>query len=89
MMPWLRRMEARGLVRGGRFVAGFYGEQYARPEPVESLRRVRRTERKGDELLLSAVDPLNLAGVLTPGARITSIHTNSVLFRDGLPSDAN
>ncbi|MCH8066540.1 MAG: hypothetical protein IIC90_12065 [Chloroflexi bacterium] len=94
-VPWrdvlraLRRMEARGLVRGGRFVAGFYGEQYARPEAVESLRRVRRTERKGDELLLSAVDPLNLAGVLTPGARITSIHTNSVLFRDGLPSDAS
>ena len=94
-VPWrdvlraLRRMEARGLVRGGRFVAGFYGEQYARPEAVESLRRVRRTERKGDELVLSAVDPLNLAGVLTPGARITSIHTNSVLFRDGLPTEAH
>jgi len=92
--PWrevlraLRRMEARGLVRGGRFVAGFYGEQYARPEAVESLRRVRRTERHDEQVLVSAVDPLNLAGILTPGARITAVHTNVVAFRDGLPSVA-
>jgi ATP-dependent Lhr-like helicase len=90
--PWrdvlraLRRMEARGLVRGGRFVAGFYGEQYARPEAVESLRRVRRAERRDEQVLVSAVDPLNLAGILTPGARITAVHTNMVSFHDGLPS---
>jgi ATP-dependent Lhr-like helicase len=90
--PWrevlraLRRMEARGLVRGGRFVAGFYGEQYARPEAVESLRRARRAERRGEQALVSAVDPLNLAGILTPGARITAVHTNMVSFHDGLPS---
>jgi len=90
--PWrdvlraLRRMEARGLVRGGRFVAGFYGEQYARPEAVESLRRARRAERRDEQALVSAVDPLNLAGILTPGARITAVHTNMVSFHDGLPS---
>ncbi|MEX1254512.1 MAG: DEAD/DEAH box helicase [Dehalococcoidia bacterium] len=95
-VPWrdllraMRRMEARGLVRGGRFVSGFYGEQYARPEAVEALRRVRRKAREapassGEEVLLSAVDPLNLAGILTPGPRVTAIHTNVVLYRDGLP----
>ena len=93
-LPWrhvlraLRRMEARGTVRGGRFVAGFYGEQYARPEAVDSLRRVRRTEKDGDELQVNAVDPLNLAGVLTPGPRIPAVHTTQVRYVDGLPSIA-
>ncbi len=91
-IPWreilraLRRMEARGTVRGGRFVAGFYGEQYARPEAVEMLRRARRTERPDQQTHVSAVDPLNLAGILTPGAKIPAIHTNVVLYKDGLPS---
>jgi ATP-dependent Lhr-like helicase len=90
-VPWrevlraLRRMEARGLVRGGRFVAGFYGEQYARPEAVDSLRRVRRTARDDESVTLSAVDPLNLAGILTPGGRIAAVHTNVVHYRDGVP----
>jgi ATP-dependent Lhr-like helicase len=90
--PWrnvlraLRRMEARGLVRGGRFVAGFYGEQYARPEAVDSLRKVRRAEKRDEQAHVSAVDPLNLAGILTPGARIPAVHTNLVVYRDGLPS---
>jgi ATP-dependent Lhr-like helicase len=90
-VPWrevlrcFRRMEARGLIRGGRFVAGFYGEQYARPEAVESLRGVRRSKREGELVSLSAVDPLNLAGILTPGSRITAVHTKRVSFVDGLP----
>jgi len=90
-IPWrdilraLRRMEARGAIRGGRFVGGIYGEQYARPEAVESLRRVRRTEKRGETVRVSAVDPLNLAGIITPGARITAVHTKAVVFRDGLP----
>ena len=90
-VPWrdilrsLRRMEARGSVRGGRFVAGFYGEQYARPEAVESLRKVRRMEKKGELVRVSAVDPLNLTGNITPGARVTAVHTRSVLYRDGVP----
>ncbi len=94
-IPWrdvlraLRRMEARGSVRGGRFVAGFYGEQYARPEAVESLRKVRRMEKKGELVRVSAVDPLNLVGIVTPGPRVTSVHTRAVLYRDGVPlSDA-
>src|SRR5207249_11248466 len=81
----LRRMEARGSVRGGRFVAGFYGEQHARPEAVESLRKVRRMEKKGELVRVSAVDPLNLTGNITPGARVTAVHTRSVLYRDGVP----
>jgi len=91
-VPWrdvlraLRRLEARGLVRGGRFVGGVYGEQYARPEAVESLRRARRAERRGEEVLVSAVDPLNLAGILTPGPRTPAVHTNALLYRDGAPA---
>lgn len=90
-VPWrdilrqLRRMEAQGIVRGGRFVAGFYGEQYARPEAVEGIRRVRRIEKTGELIQVSAVDPLNLAGVITPGAKVPAIHTRSVVFRDGIP----
>ncbi len=89
--PWrdvvraLRRMEARGTARGGRFVAGFMGEQYALPEAVEGLRRVRREERSGELVRISAADPLNLAGIITPGARVPALHTNAVIFRDGLP----
>ena len=90
-VPWrdvlkvLRRMEAQGVVRGGRFVAGFYGEQYARPEAVESMRTVRRSEKEGELVRVSAVDPLNLTGVITPGDRVPSIHTKSVVYRDGIP----
>ncbi len=92
-VPWreilrsFRRQEARGLIRGGRFVSGFYGEQYARPESVESLRAVRKQERTSETARVSAVDPLNLAGILTPGGRITSVHTKSVSFVDGLPEE--
>jgi ATP-dependent Lhr-like helicase len=92
-VPWrdilrvFRRMEAQGVIRGGRFVAGVYGEQYARPEAVEALRKVRRIEKKGDVVRVSAVDPLNLTGTVVPGARIPAVHTNSVLYRDGLPID--
>jgi len=78
-------MEAQGVVRGGRFVAGFYGEQYARPEAVESLRAVRRAEKEGELVRVSAVDPLNLTGVITPGERVPAIHTKSVVYRDGVP----
>ncbi len=90
-VPWrdilraLRRQEARGVVRGGRFVAGFVGEQYALPDAVDALRRVRRTERDGDIVRLSAADPLNLAGIITPGARVAALATNAITFRDGMP----
>jgi len=90
-IPWrdvlwaLRRMEARGTARGGRFVTGFIGEQYALPEAVERLRAVRKIGRSGEVVRLSAADPLNLAGIVTPGPRIPAVRTNSVTFNDGLP----
>jgi ATP-dependent Lhr-like helicase len=81
----LRRQEARGVVRGGRFVAGFVGEQYALPEAVDVLRRVRKQERTGDIVRVNAADPLNLSGIITPGPRVAALHTNAVTYRDGLP----
>jgi ATP-dependent Lhr-like helicase len=89
--PWrdllmcLRRLEARGEIRGGRFVAGFSGEQFALPEAVGLLRDARRKPASDEFVSLSAADPLNLIGVITPGARLPSLTGNRVLYRDGLP----
>jgi len=89
--PWYellrvyRRLEARGEIRGGRFVAGFSGEQYALPEAVASLRALRKEKAEGQLVSVSAADPLNLVGILTPGAKITALAGNRVLYRDGVP----
>ena len=89
--PWgalarvYRRAEARGEVRGGRFVAGFVGEQFALPEAVDALRAVHRREPQGEIVRLSASDPLNLVGALTPGQRVPAVPGNAVLYRDGVP----
>ena len=89
-LPWrdilwaLRRMEARGIVRGGRFVNGFAGEQFALPEAVDTLRRVRRADRTGETVTVNATDPLNLVGVVLPGPRVPAVRTNTVTYRDGL-----
>ncbi|HUC37203.1 MAG TPA: DEAD/DEAH box helicase [Acidimicrobiales bacterium] len=83
----LRRLEARGLVRGGRFVNGFAGEQYALPEAVEELRRVRRSERKEEIVRLGAADPLNITGIVLPGTRVPAVRTKRVSYRDGLLMD--
>jgi len=89
--PWrelllcLRRLEARGEVRGGRFVAGFSGEQFALPDAVAPLREARRRAATADYISLSAADPLNLVGILTPGPRLASLTGNRVLYQDGLP----
>lgn len=80
-----RRMEARGELRGGRFVQGFAGEQYALPDAVNALRDVRKQPKRGDLLAISAADPLNLTGVVTPGQRIASQQGQRVLYRDGIP----
>jgi ATP-dependent Lhr-like helicase len=80
-----RRLEARGEIRGGRFVAGFAGEQYADPTAVGLLREVRRRPLAGQYVSLSAADPLNLFGIITPGARLASLTGNRLLYRDGLP----
>ena len=89
--PWreilscCRRLEARGEIRGGRFVAGFSGEQFATPEAIGLLRDVRRKPPTEAYVSLSAADPLNLIGILTPGPRLASLAGNRLLFRDGLP----
>jgi ATP-dependent Lhr-like helicase len=79
-----RRLEARGEIRGGRFVAGFGGEQFALPEAVGRLRAVRKTDKSGELIVISAADPLNLVGILTPDARVTAIARNRILLRDGV-----
>jgi ATP-dependent Lhr-like helicase len=90
-LPWreviwaFRRLEARGMIRGGRFVTGFAGEQYASPEAVDVLRAVRRAGRSGEVVRLSAADPLNLVGILTPGPRVPALRTNTVTYVDGRP----
>src|SRR5204862_601504 len=80
-----RRWEARGEIRGGYFVGGVSGEQFALPEAIGLLRSVRKTSTKGDLVTLSAADPLNLQGILTPGRRIAALTSNRILFRGGLP----
>ena len=81
----LRRLEARGEIRGGRFVSGFIGEQFALPEAVDALRAHRSQGPSGRCLVVSACDPLNLAGVLTPGEKVPAVLGNRVVFRDGVP----
>ncbi|MGH6608881.1 MAG: Lhr family helicase [Burkholderiaceae bacterium] len=89
--PWrellrcYRRLEARGEIRGGRFVAGLAGEQFAAPEAIGLLRDMRRREATGALFSLSGADPLNLVGVLSPGARLPALTGNRVLYRDGIP----
>lgn len=89
--PWYallqvyRRLEAQGRIRGGRFVAGFSGEQYALSEAVTALRHARRAPKSGELISISAADPLNLVGIVTPGPRVAAIPTNRILFRDGVP----
>jgi ATP-dependent Lhr-like helicase len=88
--PWrdllmaLRRLEARGEIRGGRFVAGFSGEQFALPEAVGVLRGTRNADKAGKLTVISGADPLNLAGILLPGPKVAALYSNRVLYRDGI-----
>jgi ATP-dependent Lhr-like helicase len=88
--PWrdlyyvYRRLEARGEVRGGRFVSGFAGEQFALPEAVAALRKTAKTPGS-ERVSISALDPLNLAGILTPGEKVPRLASNRVLFEGGVP----
>jgi ATP-dependent Lhr-like helicase len=79
-----RRLEDRGEIRGGRFVDGFLGEQFALPVAVESLRAARKLGPTGETLTLSAADPLNMVGILVPGERVPAISGRTVMFRDGV-----
>lgn len=91
MPPWrdllrvLRRMEARGEIRGGRFISRFSGEQFALPEAVPALRKKRVAPQTTRWISVSAADPMNLVGILTPGGRVPSLGGNRILFRDGAP----
>jgi ATP-dependent helicase Lhr and Lhr-like helicase len=78
-------MEARGEIRGGRFVEGFSGEQFALPEAVGLLRKQRNNKNTLPTTVISATDPLNLIGIILPGERIPALHTNRILFKNGLP----
>jgi ATP-dependent Lhr-like helicase len=80
-----RRLEARGEIRGGRFVSGMSGEQFALPEAVGQLRSIRRLQGGSQLIGLSAADPLNLTGIITPGERIPGLTSNRILYRDGVP----
>jgi len=89
--PWrdlarvLRRLEARGEIRGGRFVSGMSGEQFALPDAVERLREVRRTRPDGEILVISAADPLNLTGNVSGADRVRAATATRIAYRDGVP----
>ncbi|HZA79610.1 MAG TPA: DEAD/DEAH box helicase [Acidimicrobiales bacterium] len=90
-LPWrdlqwaLRRLEDRGLVRGGRFVSGFSGEQYALPSAAEQLAHVRKLPTNGERVTVNATDPLNLVGLVVPGDTVAAVRTNRVTYVDGVP----
>jgi ATP-dependent Lhr-like helicase len=85
LLPIYHRLEARGEIRGGRFVAGLSGEQFALPEAIPLLREMRRRPHDGSYVCISAVDPLNLCGTLLPGDKVPALAGNRLLFRDGAP----
>jgi ATP-dependent Lhr-like helicase len=90
-VPWrelarvCRRLEARGEIRGGRFVSSMSGEQFALPDAVERLREVRRSAHDDRLMVISAADPLNLTGIVTPGDRIRTSTSNRIVYRNGVP----
>ena len=89
--PWrallrrFREMELRGEIRGGRFISGFVGEQFALPEAVDELRAIRRSSKPEKPVVVSAADPLNLVGILTPGSRVSRLSNQVVLYERGVP----
>ena len=90
-LPWrvllrfYHRLEARGDIRGGRFVAGISGEQFALPEAIGMLRAIRRAGAQESLISVSAADPLNLVGIIIPGSRLTAHTSNRLLYHDGAP----
>jgi ATP-dependent Lhr-like helicase len=88
LLRTFHRLEARGEIRGGRFVSGLAGEQFALPEAIPLLREVRRRPHDGSLVAVCGVDPLNLAGTLLPGAKVPALASNRLVYRDGLPAAA-
>src|SRR5207244_11696995 len=90
-IPWrdllrvFRRLEARGEVRGGRFVGGFSGEEFASADAVHLLRSIRRTPPDGTMVSINVADPLNMLGIVVPGPRLSPAASNRLLYRDGVP----
>ena len=90
-VPWrelarvYRRLEARGEIRGGRFVTGMSGEQFALPDAVERLREVRRSAHDGRLITIGGADPLNLAGIVTGDERIRASASTRIVYRNGVP----
>jgi ATP-dependent Lhr-like helicase len=93
MPPWrellyvYRRMEAKGEIRGGRFLSGLSGEQFSLPEAVDMARAVRRSEKTHSVVRIAAVDPLNLTGIVTPGPRVAATLGHFVTYVDGVPQE--
>ena len=89
--PWrdllrvYHRLEARGEIRGGRFVAGLSGEQFALPDAVGLMRKVRKQPLRGALVNLCGADPLNLVGSVIPGAKVPALTGSRIMFRDGVP----
>jgi ATP-dependent Lhr-like helicase len=88
LLRTFHRLEARGEIRGGRFVSGLAGEQFALPEAIPLLREVRRRPHDGSLIAVCGVDPLNLAGTLLPGSKVPALASNRLVYRDGLPAAA-
>jgi ATP-dependent Lhr-like helicase len=92
-VPWrdllwaFRRMEARGTIRGGRFVSGFSGEQYAHPDAIDVLKSVSKEQRTGESIQISAADPLNLTGIVLPGPRVPAIAAHTITLLDGVVAE--
>jgi ATP-dependent Lhr-like helicase len=84
LLPIYRRLEARGEVRGGRFVSGLPGEQFALPDAVAMARDVRRRKPDGETITISAADPLNLIGIITAGERLPAVAGTPITYRDGV-----
>lgn len=88
--PWrdllrvFRKLEARGEIRGGRFIGGISGEQFALPEALAELRALRKESAQGELICVSGADPLNLVGILVPGTKVPALAGNRVLYRDGV-----
>jgi ATP-dependent Lhr-like helicase len=80
-----RRLEARGEIRGGHFVNGVSGEQFALPEAIGLARAARKAAASGELIVMNATDPLNLLGILIPGPRVPAVSSNRILWRDGVP----
>ncbi|MCD7039321.1 DEAD/DEAH box helicase [Pseudomonas sp. MAFF 311096] len=86
LLRTFHRLEARGEIRGGRFVSGLAGEQFALPEAIPLLREVRRRPHDGSLIAVCGADPLNLVGTLLPGTKVPAVSGNRIVYRDGLPA---